>query len=104
MLVEHDWQIFINGQQLAERILLDKFPSPAIGQHISQSPVGVVRPYNTTCAVDPRLVTVTQDLPADIAENNQTPLDETNRKTRKPCYRKETTRCSMFFLRPMTLL
>jgi len=25
-------------------------------------------------------------------------------KTRKPCYRKETSRCSMFFLRPMIFL
>ena len=68
MFVEHDRQVFVDWQQFAERVLLDQFPRTTVRQHVTQRPIGVVRPDNTARTFHPCLVTVPQDLSSYVAE------------------------------------
>lgn len=66
MPVEHDGQVFVNGDQLAERLALEQLLGSAFAQNVGQSPVGILDVDQELAALHPGLVLVLESFAAEV--------------------------------------
>lgn len=69
MFVVHDWEKFVNGKHLAERLGHEELLGSLQRQHVAECPVGVVRLHQVVDVWNGLLLVVhLHPLPADVAE------------------------------------